>query len=256
MTTVSRKIQKTGFNVVSLFLFSISFATAGYFAMTLRPGSSAALELFNEEENPSVWLGVLASYEVAVRELGVSKKKERELTQLDAWWRNQLPSILVERKHLTKDDLVKVVFPFCALGNWPITSHDPRTSAGGTVEAHSRKVPTSHGQPRKHACHASKLAPQPIENLLAIVGSGSFAHEKSMRTAAADIFYFPPSDPAHLPLSPEPSQAELRGRGERGILFGGPPGRGAFVANIDGCAFGRHHDDANDLTAATVLARR
>jgi hypothetical protein len=75
---------------------------------TPRPGSLAAARLFNNESRPQAWQGILDKYELAVRAVGASKKKEKDLSQWDQWWRNELPIILADRKYLRKEDLVKV----------------------------------------------------------------------------------------------------------------------------------------------------
>ncbi len=75
---------------------------------SIRPGSSAAVKLFEGDVCPLVWGGFLERYENAVRAVGVAKKKLKELCAWDEWWRNQLPRIIAERQHLTKDDLVQV----------------------------------------------------------------------------------------------------------------------------------------------------
>ena len=74
----------------------------------LRSGSATAARLFREETSPAVWHGIHENYEVAVRAIGLSKKKEKELTQWDSWWRNELPKILASRQYMNKEDLVKV----------------------------------------------------------------------------------------------------------------------------------------------------
>ncbi len=78
---------------------------------SIRPGSTSAVKLFEGEVCPLVWGGFLDRYENAVRAVGVAKKKLKELCAWDEWWRNQLPLIIAERKHLTKDDLVQVSLP-------------------------------------------------------------------------------------------------------------------------------------------------
>ncbi len=75
---------------------------------SIRPGSTSAVKLFEGEVCPLVWGGFLDRYENAVRAVGVAKKKLKELCAWDEWWRNKLPLIIAERKHLTKDELVQV----------------------------------------------------------------------------------------------------------------------------------------------------